>query len=434
MRFFKIFLASPSDTEAERHAAEEVVDEINKSIGSRDNFRLELLKWENDTYPSIGEDAQDIINKQIGNDYKIFVGIMWKKFGTSTKRADSGTEEEFRLAYDRYTNERDIQIMFYFNSCPIPQDVDLIQFQKVREFKKEIKDLGAYYKDFESTKDFEKELRMDLTRYVKDLLKEESQETAISKPTEQRQVIPEIKESFKEFLNDIEARFAHSKVDNLRLEDIYIAPDLKDLKYLKNLNNNKKTTTVKICNLDSITNAIDVEGIKLVFHGNDLSGKSANCKYLFQKYFELGLYPVLISGSDIGSNIRPEILQNLIEHNITKQYEVHFKLSDIDGTRVIVIIDNFHKATKGKSRYWPALMKNLENLFHHIIVTGNSLMSIEGLNEQDAFKNFKLYAILEFGPKFRYELVNKWNTIGIETRFVDHNEILRKNDAYMRLS
>lgn len=425
MRLFKIFLASPGDTDAERLAAEEAVEEINKSIGSRDNFRLELLKWENDTYPSVGEDGQDVINKQIGSDYQIFVGIMWKKFGSPTKRAGSGTEEEFNLAYNRYTSKKDIQIMFYFNSAPIPQDADLVQFQKVREFKKKIEDLGAYHKPFDSTKDFEKSLRMDLTRYVKDILKEEIQEAVISKSEEQRQVIPEIKESFKIYLNDLEANFAHSKVDPLRLEDIYIAPDLKDL------NNGKKTTTVKVENLDDLTDAIDVEGTKFAFLGNDSAGKSANCKYLFQKYFELGLYPVLISGSDVGSNIRPETLQNLIEEKIAEQYEVPFKLSEIDDTRVIVIIDDFHKATKGKNRYWPALMNNLEELFHHITVTGNSLMLIENLNKQDAFKNFKVYAILEFGPKFRYELVNKWNTIGIETRFQDHNEILRKNDAYL---
>lgn len=425
MRLFKIFLASPGDTNAERLAAEEAVEEINKSIGSRDNFRLELLKWENDTYPSVGEDGQDVINKQIGSDYQIFVGIMWKKFGSPTKRAGSGTEEEFNLAYERYTSKKDIQIMFYFNSAPIPQDADLVQFQKVREFKKKIEILGAYHKPFDSTKDFEKSLRMDLTRYVKDILKEEIQEAVISKPEELRQVIPEIKESFKTYLNDLEANFAHSKVDPLRLEDIYIAPDLKGL------NNGKKTTTVKVENLDTLTDAIDVEGTKFAFLGNDSAGKSANCKYLFQKYFELGLYPVLISGSDVGSNIRPETLKNLIEEKIAEQYEIPFKLSEIDDTRVIVIIDDFHKATKGKNRYWPALMKNLEELFHHIIVTGNSLMLIENLNKQDAFKYFKVYAILEFGPKFRYDLVNKWNTIGIETRFQDHNEILRKNDAYL---
>lgn len=425
MRLFKIFLASPGDTNAERLAAEEVIDEINKASGSRDNFRLELLKWEDDTYPSIGEDGQDAINKQIGGDYQIFLGIMWKKFGTPTKRAGSGTEEEFELAYDRFTKKKDIQIMFYFNTCPIPQDADLTQFQKVKDFKRKIEELGVYHKPFDSKNDFEKRLRINLTQYVKDVLITESKEVAKSEPTDQRQVIPEIKESFKNYLNDLEANFAHCKVDPLRLEDIYIAPDLKDL------NNGKKTTIVKVENLDSLTDAIDVEGTKFVFLGNDSAGKSANCKYLFQKYFELGLYPILISGSDVGSNIRPETLQNIIEEKIAEQYEVPFKVSEIDDTRVIVIIDDFHKATKGKNRYWPALMKNLEELFHHIIVTGNSLMLIENLNKQDAFKNFKVYAILEFGPKFRYELVNKWNTIGIETRFQDHNEILRKNDAYL---
>ncbi len=425
MRLFKIFLASPGDTEAERIAAEEVVDEINKSIGSRDNFRLELLKWENDTYPSVGEDGQDVINKQIGRDYQIFVGVMWKKFGSPTKRAGSGTEEEFQHAYDRYSNKKDIQIMFYFNSAPIPQDADLMEAQKVKDFKKKIEDLGAYHKPFDSTNDFEKMLRMDLTRYVKDILIKSNEVIESTFVTEQRHVIPEIKESFKVFLNDLEANFAHSKVDNLHLDDVYIAPDLKDL------NNGKKTNTLKVDNLDTLTDAIDVEGTKFAFLGNDSSGKSANCKYLFQKYFELGLYPVLISGSDIGSNIRPETLQNLIEQKISVQYEIPFKHSEIDDTRVIVIIDDFHKATKGKNRYWPALMKNLEELYQHIIVTGSSLMPIENLNKQDAFKNFKLYSILEFGPKFRYDLVNKWNILGIETRFLDHNELLRKNDAYI---
>ena len=122
------------------------------------------------------------------------------------------------------------------------------------------------------------------------------------------QVIPEIKDSFKEHLNDIQASFSHSKVDNLQLEDIYIAPDLRDL------SNGKNSSKVKVENLDDLTDAIDADGVKYAFLGNDLAGKSANTKYLFIKYFELGLYPaLLIKGSDISSNIRPESLQKLVE-------------------------------------------------------------------------------------------------------------------------
>lgn len=428
VRLFKIFLASPGDTSDERKAAEEVIDEINKTTGPRDNYRFELLKWETDTYSAIGEDGQDVINKQIGSDYQIFVGVMWKKFGSPTKRAGSGTEEEFQLAYDRHEKKKDIHIMFYFNSAPIPQDADLVQAQKVKEFKTRIQDLGVYHRSFESTKDFEKELRMGLQRYVTNLLKTEIQSEEVSVVSERpstKQVIPEIKDSFKDYLNDIQASFSHSKVDNLQLEDIYIAPDLRDL------SNGKNTSKVKVENLSDLTDAIDAEGVKYAFLGNDLAGKSANTKYLFLKYFELGLYPVLLKGSDFGSNIRPESLQKLVETKIAEQYEVPFDLADIDTSKVILLIDDFHKATKAKNRYWPALMKNLESLFQHIIVTGNSLMLIENLNKQDPFKNFNSYSILEFGPKFRYELVNKWNTLGIETRFTDHNEILRKNDAYL---
>ena len=425
MRHFKIFLASPGDTSNERNVVDEVVEEINKSIGSRDKFRLELLKWENDTYPSVGEYVQGVINEQIGGDYQIFVGIMWKKFGTSTKYSGSGTAEEFDLAYKRFTTKKDIQIMFYFNSCPIPQDADLNQFQKVKEFKAKIEDLGTYHKSFDSTIAFQKMLRMDITRYVKDILMEEIQEATLSNPAEKHQIIPEISDRFKLYINDLEANFAHNEVDSLLLEDLYIAPDLKDL------NNGKKTTTIKVENLDNLTDTIDVTGTKIAILGNDSAGKTANCKYLFQKYFDLGLYPVLMKGSDIGSNIRPENLLVTIEQKVVEQYEVPFKISEIDSSRIIVIIDDFHKATKGKNRYWPALMQNLEKLFDNIIVTGNSLMLIENLNKEDAFKNFNSYAILEFGPKFRYELVNKWNTIGIETRFQDYNDTLRKNDAYI---
>ncbi|CAE6518972.1 conserved hypothetical protein [Nitrosomonas nitrosa] len=424
MKLYKIFLASPGDTETERKLANDVVSEINKTIGSRNHFRLELLKWENNTYPTFGEDVQDIINKQIGSDYQIFVGIMWKKFGTPTKRAGSGTAEEFELAYNRYVKTKDIQIMFYFNNSPIPQDADFEQFQNVKNFKKKLEALGGYCCSYDTPKSFEKLLREHLTSYLLDI-KESANPVTQNEAKPYQKVIPEIKASFKDFLNDIEAQFAHSKIDDLRLEDIYIAPDLKDL---KDLNNSKKSNSTKVTNLDKLSDVIDVNGIKYVLLGNDSSGKSASSKYLFVKYFNLGFYPVLLNGLDIGNNIRIEVLKNLIETKILEQYEYSFKLNEIDSNRIILIIDDFHRATKGKNRYWPALMKNIENEFLHIVVTGNTLMPIENLNKQDPLENFKLFVILEFGPKFRYQLVNKWNTLGIEARFLDQNELLRKND------
>ena len=99
-KIHKCFIASPGDTLKEREVCTKIISEINRSIGKTYNFKVDSLKWENDTRPSIGEYSQKIISEQLGNDYDVFIGIMYKKFGTKTKSADSGTEEEFNNAHD----------------------------------------------------------------------------------------------------------------------------------------------------------------------------------------------------------------------------------------------------------------------------------------------------------------------------------------------
>lgn len=64
-----IFLASPSDVTEERSRAADVVFEWNRAWSRNLGMRLELLRWEDDAYPDIGEDAQDVINHQIPNDW-----------------------------------------------------------------------------------------------------------------------------------------------------------------------------------------------------------------------------------------------------------------------------------------------------------------------------------------------------------------------------
>jgi len=90
----KVFLSSPGDLVEERRAFKDVIEDLNQILANTD-VRLDLVMWETDTYPSLGNDAQSIINEQIDDDYDIFVGLMWIRFGTQTPRAGSGTEEEF---------------------------------------------------------------------------------------------------------------------------------------------------------------------------------------------------------------------------------------------------------------------------------------------------------------------------------------------------
>lgn len=169
----EVFVASPGDVADERQILEDVVSEFNITWGDKHQVRLELLKWETHSRPGFGQDGQDVVNNQIGDTYDIFLGIMWGRFGSPTKHAESGTEEEFNRAYSRLKEAPgSVQIMFYFKDAGIPPSkINAEQFVKVQAFKKRIADeYGGLYYLFETTDDFQTKARTHLSKVVQDWL------------------------------------------------------------------------------------------------------------------------------------------------------------------------------------------------------------------------------------------------------------------------
>jgi hypothetical protein len=165
---FTIFLASPSDVGDERQRFVEVIGEWNKAWSRELGLRLDVQRWEDNAYPAIGEDAQDVINGQIPDDYDLFVGIMWSRFGTPTTRAGSGTEEEFLRALARYRGKNEkLDILFYFRDAPIsPSKLDPVQLTKVQAFKASLQVEGLLFWEFSDVEQFEKYVNLHLTRHV----------------------------------------------------------------------------------------------------------------------------------------------------------------------------------------------------------------------------------------------------------------------------
>lgn len=163
-----IFLASPSDVADERMRFADVIAEWNRGWSRELGLRLELLRWEDNAYPSLGVDAQDVINRQIPSDYDLFVGIMWSRFGTVTGRAGSGTQEEFDRALARYRQvPGSLDILFYFKDAPVaPSKLDPLQLGKVQEFKAALQAAGLLSWDFSDVEQFEKLVGLHLTRHV----------------------------------------------------------------------------------------------------------------------------------------------------------------------------------------------------------------------------------------------------------------------------
>ena len=174
---YKCFIASPGDTMEERNACEEVFEDINSGLGKILGIRLSSLRWEKDIYPGVGEYGQQVINKQINDNYDLFIGIMKTRFGTPTPQAESGTEEEFDIAYERWENGEIDNIFFFFGNPIMPiNEIDPIQYQKVLGFKKRIGEQGVLYLEYTNNEDFKKQLAKSLTQYFNE-----------NRPTERKQ-------------------------------------------------------------------------------------------------------------------------------------------------------------------------------------------------------------------------------------------------------
>jgi NB-ARC domain-containing protein len=167
-REIRLFIASPSDCGRERQLIIDLAHELNEVFCISFQVALVPIGWEN-VAPALGE-PQLVIDEAIG-DYDILIGVMWLRFGTPTSSgAQSGTEHEFNNAYELWKATGKPQIMFYFNDHP-PESLtnfDLEQYQKVRVFKEKLQKL-ALTKNYQGFSEFEKLVRLDLQKVIRDI-------------------------------------------------------------------------------------------------------------------------------------------------------------------------------------------------------------------------------------------------------------------------
>jgi len=167
----RVFVASPGDVSLEREMLCTVVDELNEEIDPPKDWSLEAVRWQTHAAPGAGR-PQAVINEQIGG-YDVFVGIMWRRFGTPTGVAASGTEEEYQIAYQKWQSNPGLVLMFYFCEAPFyPTTVDeLEQMKRVLLFRQDLEGKGLAWKYGSSDEfagDIRKHLRVRANRIVEE--------------------------------------------------------------------------------------------------------------------------------------------------------------------------------------------------------------------------------------------------------------------------
>src|SRR6266700_2001210 len=174
-RVLRVFVASPSDVAGERDTLAKLLADINDVLAylaPEKGLSLELVRYETHSYPDIGA-PQDVINREIPIDYDIFIGIMWKRTGTPTATAPSGTIEEFQRACERRKQGSLPLIMFYFcaQPMPVPTSAELEQLTEVVKFRNQLASQGLTA-SYPSHAEFGDHVRGGLLRAIRDILGE----------------------------------------------------------------------------------------------------------------------------------------------------------------------------------------------------------------------------------------------------------------------
>ena len=165
----RVVLVSPGDVSRERADAQLVVDELNRTIGVDRRLVLSLWRWETDAHPGMHLDGpQGAIDELMDISHAdLVIGVFWKRFGTPTAEADSGTEHELRRAWAAWQAQRRPQVMVYFCTRPYtPRSSDeTAQWGRVLDFQRDLPREQLWW-SYDRPREFRDLLREHVTRYL----------------------------------------------------------------------------------------------------------------------------------------------------------------------------------------------------------------------------------------------------------------------------
>jgi len=139
---------------------------------------------------------------------------------------------------------------------------------------------------------------------------------------------PEISKGFLMLLNDSGGNFSHPNKGNLSMDDLFIYPQLRNLKIARFKG---KVLFNDIISSESLAN-IKKQEHRFLLAGAVRSGKSSLLHYLYKQFHKNNYIPVLLQGREIKS---PQIsdLEKLIQKTINFQYsncnyEIYYELEN----------------------------------------------------------------------------------------------------------
>lgn len=222
-------------------------------------------------------------------------------------------------------------------------------------------------------------------------------------------------EQFAALMRDVGTGFTHPrKVKGLEREDLFIYPELTRRNLHKKAAGNSMASA--FIHSHEVLNEI-CQAKKVVLLGSDLSGKTTLSRSLYVDLkHKKNLIPILLSGESINSSM-PDRIRHLLQDAITQQYSKTAvqQIEQIAPEAKALIIDDFDHCNLDTVKQ-RALVSAFGAMFGTVILIADEFFMVaeigkdaEGLN---AFADFQVCQIRDFGYYLRGKLIDKWVLLG----------------------
>ncbi|MEJ2147588.1 MAG: DUF4062 domain-containing protein [Acidobacteriota bacterium] len=165
----KVFVSSPGDVDRERASVRRVIEDINRSLGTKLGIFLRLEDWHK--FRPAGVSVEEFVKRQL-EDCDLFIMIFNRRFGSppsARSRYRSGTVMEYELACDlrEASGNKRPEIFAYFKEITdraVLRDPGA-ELSKVLKFQKRLKDT-LFYKKYQRAEVFPFELKDHITEWL----------------------------------------------------------------------------------------------------------------------------------------------------------------------------------------------------------------------------------------------------------------------------
>lgn len=236
------------------------------------------------------------------------------------------------------------------------------------------------------------------------------------------------RKAFLDLLSDPGATFTHPRCESVRLEDIFVWPEIDVRPFRKLLDN----TALSFSGPGARKRLGAMK--KVVIEGTERCGRTALAKMLARDLLAAGKTVLLLDGSKLDSPNTDQFLRHC-----DRTYSAQYDGPGIEALRqanpadIAVLVDDFDACKLGVASL-ARLLETASTLFGHVAVFVSDLFGIHELFTRKSLPEvleFQHALLTDFGHASRRDLIERWYSLGSDLLTTDFDSAVAEAERFV---